>query len=257
MEYEIYQIKEDGSKLEVPVEKINEALVPCNVVILIDHTRRKIYNFNGRESGIRVRFIGARMAAGPIRGELGLTYTVNSIDEGEETNEFRDFVKSVTNPGSVAVSRILDRPPPPPLPLRSATQKTGEAARRPSSEPSNALTEASSSSPEKEAPYSNRVSAEADCDVTSLAREFGETPQGYEVEAIILKDAVYKNVQVQTKVFGKEVEQVRLERVNDVDGLFTMDGQIRVIAKNGAITGIQIMSKGKATATKKPKAADV
>lgn len=253
MEYEIYQVKEDGSKLEVHADKINDALAPTNVVILIDHTRRKIYNFNGKESGIRVRFIGARMAAGPIRGELGLTYTVGSVDEGEETSDFRECLKRIGSPGSAAVSRILDRPPPPPPPMRPPAPKAGEPVKRQTPEPMNEPPVTSPSSLEERAPNLNKAAMQADWDASLFAKGFGETPEGYEIEAIIVKDAVFKNVTVQSKVFGKEVEQTRLERANDIDGLFTMDGEVRIIVKNGAVQGVQILSKQNSHSTKKPK----
>jgi hypothetical protein len=253
MEYEIYQVKEDGSKLAVTGDKVNEALAPTNVVILVDHTRRKIYNFNGRESGIRARFIGARMAAGPIRGELGLTYTVASVDEGEETNEFRECLKNIGSPGSAAVSRILGRPPPPPLPTRSSTVKPNEPVRHQKPEPKNEQLAASPPTFEEQAPSQSNASMQLDNDITLLAKEFGETPEGYEIEAIIAKDAVFKNVTVQSKVFGKEVEQTRLERVNDVDGLFKLNGEIRIIAKNGTVQGIQVLSKQNSSSTRRPK----
>jgi hypothetical protein len=251
MEYEIFQVKDDGSKLEVPGEKISEALAPSSVTILIDHTRRKIYNFNGRESGIRVRFIGARLAAGPIRGELGLSYSIASIDEGEETNEFREFLKSVYSPGSAAVSRILDRPPPPPLPLKPVAPKAIEPAKRPIPEPQKEIVAPVAQPPEKVASSPNKPVTSVDLDISSVVKGFGDTPDGYDIEAIIVKDAVYKNAQIQTKVFGKVVEQNRLEKVTDVDGIFTLDGQARIIAKNGQIVAIQILSKRKPAATKK------
>jgi hypothetical protein len=257
MEYEVFQVKEDGSKLEVPADKINDALAPSNVVILIDHTRRKIYNFNGKESSIRVRFIGARMAAGPIRGELGLTYTVASVDEGEETNDFRDCLKKIGSPGSAAVSRILDRPPPPPPPMRSPAPKASESVRRQTPEPTNDLMPTDSSSFEKQAPILNSAVVQAECDVSLVIKEFGEPPEGYDVEAVIVRDSVFKNVKVQTKVFGKEVEQTKLERVNDIDGLFTMDGEVKVIAKNGVVQGVQILSKQNSTLPHKSKHSNV
>ena len=253
MEYEIYQVNEDGSKLAVAADKVNDALAPANVVILVDHTRRKIYNFNGRESRIRVRFIGARMAAGPIRGELGLTYTVTSVDEGEETNDFRECLKNIGSPGSAAVSRILDRPPPPPPPMRPTTAKASEPVRRQTLEPMLEQTVATPSPLEGLTPNLNKAAVQADSDVSLLVKEFGETPEGYEIEAIIKNDKVFKNVTVQSKVFGKAVEQTRLERVSDIDGLFTLDGEIKIIAKNGAVQAVQVLSKQSSSSAQKSK----
>jgi hypothetical protein len=46
------------------------------------------------------------------------------------------------------------------------------------------------------------------------------------------------------------MDQTRIERVNEVDGTFTLDGQIRVLAKNGVINGIQILTKQKSGSQK-------
>jgi hypothetical protein len=253
MEYEIYQVMEDGSKVAVTGDKVNDALSPANVVIVVDHTKRKIYNFNGRDSKIRVRFIGARMAAGPIRGELGLTYTVTSIDEGEETNDFRECLRNISTPGSTAVSRILGRPPPPPQPMRQATTTVTESVRRETPGPTQEQTATNPSLVVEHSSSQSAIAVQEDTDISSLVKEFGEIPEGYEIEAVIAKGAVFKNVTVQAKVFGKMMEQTKLERANDIDGLFTLNGEIRVIAKNGAVQGVQVLSKRNLPPARKPK----
>jgi hypothetical protein len=258
MEYEIYQVSEDGSKVAVTADKVNDAIAPTSVLIFIDHTHRKIFNFNGRESSIRARFCGARLAAGPIRGELGLSYSIGSVDEGEETGDFRELLKNISAPGNAMVTRILERPPPPPLPLkRSAPKETVVVPKPVAFENENNMTSTQLAPPleQKDSPGPGRADPDTDLDVSSVAKEFGEVPDGYDVEAMVIKDGVYKCVQVQTKVFGKQMDETRVERVRDVDGIFTMDGQIRVVAKNGVVDGIQILTKQKSGPSRKPKQA--
>lgn len=260
MEFEVFQVSEDGSRLEVTPDKINDAISPGNVLIFIDHTKRKIYNFNGKDSSIRIRFVGARLAAGPIRGELGLSYNIGSIDEGEETNEFRDFLRTITTPGSSKVVKLLDRPSPVPSP-RPARQSVPEAVVGPKSValehgPSNPEPEVSLQSQRQQDQPTN-IDQQANLDANSIAEKFGGTPEGCSVEAMIIKDALYKYVQVQTTVFGKQVEHTRLERMADLDGNFTLDGQLRVLLNSGKVIGVQVLSrestKEKNTPAKKSK----
>jgi hypothetical protein len=258
MEYEIYQVSEDGSKVAVTADKVNDAIAPTSVLIFIDHTHRKIYNFNGRESSIRARFCGARLAAGPIRGELGLSYSLSSIDEGEETGDFRELLKNISVPGNAMVTRILERPPPPPLPLkRSAPKETVAVPKPAAAENENNMTSTQPAPQllQKDSPNPSRIDLPTDLDMSFVVKEFGELPDGYDVEAMIIKGGVYKCVEVQTKVFGKQMDQTRVERVRDVDGIFTLDGQIRVVAKNGVVDGIQILTKQKSGPSRKPKQA--
>jgi hypothetical protein len=256
MEYEVYQVSEDGSKVALTADKVNEALTPTSVLIFIDHTHRKIYNFNGRESSIRARFCGARLAAGPIRGELGLSYSIGSIDEGEETGDFRELLKNISAPGNAMVSRILERPPPPPLASKRSASKEPVATPMPIATESvnNSASPVLTSLPQKE-PNLGAISQLADNDISSVTKELGEAPDGYDIEAMIIGNAVYKCVQVKTTVFGKEMNQTRVERVKDVDGTFTLDGQIKVVAKNGTVSGVQILTKQKSGPQKKSKQA--
>jgi hypothetical protein len=256
MEYEVYQVSEDGSKVALTADKINAAISPTSVLIFIDHTHRKIYNFNGRESSIRARFCGARLAAGPIRGELGLSYSIGSIDEGEETGDFRELLKNISAPGNAMVQRILERPPPPPLPLKKTAPVETAALPKPSVAQSetNFASAEPMPTPKKE-PAPDRTDKPTDDYVSSLTKRLGDAPEGYDIEAMIIGDAVYKCIQVKTTVFGKEMNQTRVERVKDVDGTFTMDGQIKVVAKNGVVNGIQILTKQKSAPTRKTKQA--
>jgi hypothetical protein len=255
MEFEIYQVTDEGTKVAVTSDKINDALTPHNVLILIDHTHRKIYNFNGRDSSIRARFCGARLAAGPIRGELGLSYSISSVDEGEETGDFRELLKNMSIPGNAMVSRILDRPPPPlPSSKRSAPKEAVESPKPAVNDNArNAVNTEPAISLQNSPSNPGTIDPPTNVDVSSIAKEFGEIPEGYDMEAMIIRDAVYKCIQVQATVFGKQMDQTRIERVNEVDGTFTLDGQIRVLAKNGVINGIQILTKQKSGSQKKSK----
>nr|MDO8134795.1 hypothetical protein [Candidatus Njordarchaeum guaymaensis] len=269
MDFEVYQVQEDGTHVPVDLSKVNDALSTHNVLILIDHSRRRIYNFNGRESKIRTRFIGARLAVDEIRSKLGLSYNVQAVDEGEESQGFRDLLREMACPGSRSVSRVSEKPPPPPPTVKIFIDKEVAPTIRQSSlerpraeagdEPSQSMpvkpvasVEPSSAKRSISAPRGD-VYAATEFDIDSIVKQFGEVPEGTDVEAMIINNAVYKCTQVQTKIFGKKVEQTKLEKIDDLDGIFTLDGQVKVAARDGKVIGIQVLSKQKGIALKKPK----
>nr|MDO8097947.1 hypothetical protein [Candidatus Njordarchaeota archaeon] len=267
MDFEVFEVQDDGTHVPVDLGKVNDVLSANSVVILIDHGRRKIYNFNGRESRIRTRFIGARLAAEQIRSKLGLSYSVQAVEEGEETQGFRDLLREITSPRSPSASRVLEKPPPAPPTVKIFIDKEVAPSIRPSppERPRAAVvTEPSPPIPMKpvalvEPPPSHRLApappsyadVSSELDIDSMIKQFGKAPEGTEIEAVIMNNTVYRCAQIQTKVLGKKVEQSRLEKVDNLDGIFTLDGQVKVVAKAGRVIGIQVLSKQKRAMPKK------
>jgi ribosomal protein L18E len=266
MDFEIFHVQEDGTRVPVELSKLNDVLTTNNVVILVDHVRRRIFNFNGKEAKIRTRFIGARMAAEQIRSSLGMAYNIQAVEEGEENQKFRDLINDITCPGTPSHPAASQRPPSTPPVVKIFIDKDvaqldklrppERSAPRPSVEESlpDLIKETKKAgSPQKAETTSTGMGRDASIDVTSIISQLGEVPAGYEVEAVILNNAVYKYALVRSKVLGKETEQTKVERIDTLEGIFTLDGQVKVVAKDGKVLGIEVLSKQKAPAVKKTK----
>jgi hypothetical protein len=272
MDFEIYQIQDDGTRVTIEASKLNEVLSAHNVVILVDHNKRKIYNFNGKEAKMRTRFIGARMAVEQIRCALGMAYNVQAVEEGEETQGFRDFLTEIACPGSSSrqsnPSNPSSTPPTPPVVKIYIDKDVAEPDKlRPKDRSllgqsvEQSLPDivkdtrklGSSASRSAEASPSLTARRETNANVDSVIKQLGEVPTGYDVEAVIVNNDIYKYARIQSKVLGKEIEQTRLERIDSIDGVFTLDGEVKVVAASGKVLGIQVLSKQKAAPAKKPK----
>jgi hypothetical protein len=70
------------------------------VFILVDDENRKIFIWIGKGSAVKIRFISST-AATEIRRLYGLTYRVQTVDQGEESSEFLECIKSIPKKGLV------------------------------------------------------------------------------------------------------------------------------------------------------------
>jgi hypothetical protein len=269
MDYEAFEVQDDGTQVPIDAGKVNDALTATHVVILIDHSKRRIYNFNGSESKIRTRFVGARMAAEEIRNKLGLSYNVQAVEEGDESQVFRDLIREMTNPSGSSATGTPGKTLPAPPTVKIFIDKEVAPTIRPSpSERPRTVTrneEPTREFPKPtvsiESPPSYRSASTApvkadsgtQSDTDAIISQFGEPPTGMDVEAVIINNCVYKCAQVQTKIFGKKEEKNRLEKVDNLDGIFTLDGQVKVATKGGKVLGIQVLSKQKSTPPKRTK----
>ncbi len=84
---------DDGTHTEIELSRSD--LDRSRVYCFVDDHARVIYIWLGREATVRLRFVGASVAA-IARKDVGLHYRVRSIDEGEEPQEFLDLFEKKT-----------------------------------------------------------------------------------------------------------------------------------------------------------------
>ena len=69
---------------------------------LVSDAQRRIYIWKGRESSVRARFLGNRVAY-EIRDQLGKDYRIIPVDEGSEDELFIDLLSEISS------ERVCDR----------------------------------------------------------------------------------------------------------------------------------------------------
>ena len=84
-----YEISGTGELIEISSKITNMA--SSSLYCFVDHNRKVIYFWKGRDASIRRKFIGAK-AVTDLRTELGLEFTVQPIDEGAEPYEFKTLL---------------------------------------------------------------------------------------------------------------------------------------------------------------------
>lgn len=86
----LYFLDSSGSEEFVEMNiPTNESLINENVYLLVNEASKKLYIWLGDKSPARVKFMASRQAQ-TIRREKGLTFRVQAIDQGYETEEFKN-----------------------------------------------------------------------------------------------------------------------------------------------------------------------
>ena len=255
-----YEVLEDGTLHEMELSKdgLDSTLVLC----VVDDETKSIYLWKGSQAGVRVKFIGARVATN-LRTEYGFNFKVRPLDEGEEPPTFFSALN-----GSTTASRIMKPgekapPPTPPKPKREAvaepasappprpmreTAKVGPVASTmheaiPTPRPQAAAP--SIKAPSIQTPVASARPAVAQGEIAEMIRELEtvDPPKGYKRELVVVYNDLYTVAEHKTTVFGQEKVERRIEKVRDPpEGTFMAEGFIpRVIVKDGRVLGIELL----------------
>ncbi len=92
MSVQLHNVLDDGELEEIQITgQIKDLLNSEMVVLLVDHPKKLIYIWKGENARVRRKFIAARKSQ-DLRGSLGLTFKVDSIDQGGEPPEFLNLI---------------------------------------------------------------------------------------------------------------------------------------------------------------------
>ena len=92
---ELYNVKDEGDLEQLPITgPIKDMLSEEMVVLLVVDAAKKIYLWKGVNAKVRRKFIAARVSQ-DLRGQKGLNFKVDSIDQGDEP---QDFINAVGGP---------------------------------------------------------------------------------------------------------------------------------------------------------------
>ncbi|TFH11241.1 MAG: hypothetical protein E4H14_01085 [Candidatus Thorarchaeota archaeon] len=251
-----YEVQEDGTLTEVEISK--EYLSSTLVICIVDDETKSIYLWKGSQAGVRVKFIGARVATN-LRTEYGFNFKVRSIDEGEEPPTFFTALD-----GTTSATRVLKpgESTPPPAPPKAKTEYVSEPKTTPPPTPK-PETESYTTSEPKTTPPPRPPTPQPSPNPTIPARpastfapapvgevadmiremEMINPPEGYQRELVIVYNDLYTVAEHRTAVFGQEKIERRIEKVKDPpEGTFMAEGFIpRVIVKDGRVLGIELL----------------
>jgi hypothetical protein len=253
-----YEVQEDGTLNEIELTK--DDLSSTLVVCVVDDETKSIYLWKGSQAGVRVKFIGARVATN-LRTEYGFHFKVRPLDEGEEPPTFFSALN-----GTTAATRIMkpgDKAPPPAPPkpkkepavetISTPPPRSTEGAAR--VEPATTPKTAPPPRPQTSAPSVGASSAPppittprapvAQGEIAAMLKELEtvDPPEGYQRELVIVYNDLYTVAEHKISVFGQEKVERRIEKVRDPpEGTFMAEGFIpRVIVKDGRVLGIELL----------------
>ncbi|MBN2231151.1 MAG: hypothetical protein JW779_16320 [Candidatus Thorarchaeota archaeon] len=249
-----YEVLEDGTlnEIELSKDELNSSLVVC----VVDDETKSIYLWKGSQAGVRVKFIGARVATN-LRTEYGFHFKVRPLDEGEEPPTFFSALN-----GTTAATRVMkpgDKAPPPAPPKpKKETEITATTTPPPTpkiTEPvTTTVTETTSPPPRPQTTTQPRTAPPstvatrppaAQGEIAEMLKELEtvDPPEGYQRELVIVYNDLYTIAEHKTAVFGQEKIERRIEKVKDPpEGTFMAEGFIpRVIVKDGRVLGIELL----------------
>ena len=206
---QIYDVTQSGETAFITAPTLKEALIENKVLIIVVDDLKTIYLWKGKDSPVRKKFIGARIAQA-VRGECGLTFKVEPTDQDEEPQALRDLF-DVQPAASPKATKSMDLAAP------------GEAEE------------------EKE---SGAVVVTLSAEMKE--KLMGEPlPDGFDREGIIIGSDYYGIIKSTSTVLGKIVESSDIQKTAELpDGqLFDQSYGIRLLVENGNIIAVEILKR--------------
>ena len=205
---EIYNVHRTGETTFVTANTLKEALIPDRVLIIIVDELKTIYLWKGKESSVAKKFIGARISQA-VRGERGLLYKVEPVDQEEEPQELLD---------------LFDQKP--------ADQPTAGKSMEIASEVSG-----------EEAAAGSAVVTLSDEMKEKLMSE--ALPEGFEREGIIIGNDYYGVIKSTSTVLGKTVESEDIQKTEELpDGqLFDSKYGMRLMIEGGKVVAVEVLKR--------------
>jgi hypothetical protein len=71
---------------------IRDLLDSTKILLFVDHKNNRIWIWEGKKTTAKMKFISAQRAP-YIRDKFGFNYNITSIDDGDETSEFKNLLE--------------------------------------------------------------------------------------------------------------------------------------------------------------------
>ena len=250
---QLFLINPDGTTSEVSSDgAIKDILKTEECYVLVADDLRKVYLWKGIESNVRSKFIGAKRSQ-EIRGQVGMHYAVEPVDEGEEPPDFLKLIGGKTEAGHAKEIKAEEAPviktAPMVHPLRD---KDTFGAPRPA-EGMNIAGSRDRLSQNTGPLYRGQESMaalmkdESHVNFEQIMQKLEEIkiPEGFERELIIIGDHAYSVVEKVQTFLGKKQVTKEISKVGTVpEGVFfAEDYSPRILSENGKILAIEFLKR--------------
>ncbi len=282
---QIFLIEATGETKELGIggnKTVGELIDTNEVYIVVDEISHKCFLWKGKNSRIRSKFIGAKKSQ-DVRGQVGLSFRVEPIDEGEEPDDYKACLKSIPQPGHAKEIREegegpkflkdmdFSKPekiPTTPIPSSGGTPPPPAAAKPAAAPAPTPAAKAYATSVQNVGPlYTGKeeagsiahAAAAPPADYTKIMDTLTglETPMGYEREMVIIGSQTFSIVEKATMFLGQRVVKKAMEPIGSLpEGVFFAEGYApRVLCENGKVLAIEFLKKVKGAADRFPAAA--
>jgi len=258
----IYSVLDEGELETIPITgQIKDLLTSEMVVLLVIDSEHVIYLWKGSNARVRRKFIAARVSQ-DLRGQKGLNYRVESIDHGDEPQEFiRVCGGPIPKEGGSEAAPAAE---PTPAPRAAAAPKVGAAPKAaaapkatPQISPPPQQTAASiiSSAPSISAPSASQtvggiqiqVPGNVEAGVKAIINEIEkhQPPAPYQRELVIIGPYAFSVTETKRSAFGQEQIEHRWELASPPEGQFLAQGYTpRTIIQSGKVLAVELLKGG-------------
>jgi hypothetical protein len=237
----MYRLDEDGELKPTTFDR--KELKSETVLLITDENARTIWIWKGKNIGVRAKFLSAR-AAVYLNNQKGRIFKTQSIDEGHEPEEFLSLFNDskAQKPLSRELSTSATEKPKKvtPDPITPFIERVEEPKFKETSPPQKMRSTGTSFIQEnKESPSELILKLE---EITSL---FGDPPEGFERDYIVIGSDVYGLVVSKSKFLGTTKLDTNYQKLTDIkDGHFVAEGYCsRVLIENSKVKAIEFISK--------------
>lgn len=245
---QVFVIRSNGECHEIKDtdKPIKDLIESDQCYIITDDVDRVVYLWKGTDSPTRLKFIGAT-ASQKMRGNLGLNYALQSIDEEDTPDELKKkFEQKVT--GGYA-EEIVESGEDVKFDVSDGKASYAEIMRKTEDSKDPYINEGPMYQGGADSSFSSAAPAPQDAkvDVSEILDQLEKEalPDGYHREMIIVgKQAWSVTEKIQTFLGQKKVEKV-IDKIDSLeDGIFLGEGYTpRLLCLNGNVKAIELLKK--------------
>ena len=90
--YQLTENSEEFEKIELEENKALFELLDSNkILVFVDMNHGRVWTWNGKRASPKMKFLSAQITP-KLRDKYDIAYSINSVDEGEETSAFKILV---------------------------------------------------------------------------------------------------------------------------------------------------------------------
>jgi hypothetical protein len=236
----LYNVTDEGELEEMAVTPpIKDVLNSEMVVLLVIDDQKMIYLWKGVNAKVRRKFIAARVSQ-DLRGQKGLNFRVESIDQGDEPNGFIQVVGGPVPMDSAPEFSSIE-PTPSAAPSMAASQPLSQPQFiPPASTPSVAISQ-------PVAGTQVELPGNIEDGVKAIINEIEKhpPPPTYQRELVFIGPYAFSIAETKKVVFGEENIQRRWELASPPEGQFLAKGYTpRAIIKSGKVLAVELLKGG-------------
>lgn len=253
---ELYNVTDEGELIKVAITgQIKDMLNSEMVVLLVVDHQKMIYLWKGSNAKVRRKFIAARVSQ-DLRGQKGLNFKVDSIDQGDEPSGFIQVVGgpiTATGPSPAAgPAPAMPGPapampgPPPAAPPQYAPPPAPAAPPTPAiiSQP---VIAPPPTAPQAPTPGQSLVPDNIEPGVKAIINEIEKMPPPapYYREIVFIGPYAFSIVETKKAMFGQEQIERKWELASPPEGQFLAQGYTpRAIIRSGKVLAVELLKGG-------------